>query len=61
MERNLCIHDEIVLEAPIESMDEVGLILQETMEEAGNAMLRLFRLRLRWLLRAVGQRSDAYF
>lgn len=41
MERNLCIHDEIVLEAPIESMDEVGLILQETMEEAGNAMLKI--------------------
>jgi len=41
MERNLCIHDEIVLEAPIESMDEVGLILQEIMEEAGNAMLKI--------------------
>ena len=41
MERNLCIHDGIVLEAPIESMDEVGLILQETMEEAGNAMLKI--------------------
>jgi len=41
MERNLCIHDEIVLEAPIESIDEVGLILQETMEEAGNAMLKI--------------------
>ena len=41
MERNLCVHDEIVLEAPIESMDEVGLILQETMEEAGNAMPKI--------------------
>jgi len=41
MERNLCIHDGIVLEAPIESMDEVGLILQETMEEAGNAMPKI--------------------
>jgi DNA polymerase I-like protein with 3'-5' exonuclease and polymerase domains len=44
MERNLCIHDEIVLEAPIESKDEVGLILQETMEEAGNAMLKIVPL-----------------
>ncbi|HYA90162.1 MAG TPA: hypothetical protein VEK32_01550 [Thermodesulfobacteriota bacterium] len=30
-----------MLEAPIESIDEVGLILQETMEEAGNAMLKI--------------------
>ena len=32
-ERSLCVHDEILLEVPIEAEDEVALILKETMEE----------------------------
>lgn len=35
-----CIHDEILLEAPIEATDEVFLILKRTMEEAGRTMLK---------------------
>jgi DNA polymerase I-like protein with 3'-5' exonuclease and polymerase domains len=35
-----CIHDEILLEAPIEATDEVALILKETMEEAGRFLLK---------------------
>ena len=31
----LCVHDEILLEAPIEATDELVLILKDTMEEAG--------------------------
>jgi len=42
-ERGLCIHDEILLEAPIEATDEVALILKETMEEAGKSFLKLSR------------------
>lgn len=34
-------HDEILLEAPIEATDEVALILKETMEEAGKALLKI--------------------
>jgi len=34
-ERDLRNHDEILLEAPFETTDEVALILKETMEEAG--------------------------
>ena len=34
-------HDEILLEAPIEAMDEVALILKDTMEEAGRALLKV--------------------
>jgi hypothetical protein len=30
MEGSLCIHDEILLEAPIEVVSEVALILKET-------------------------------
>jgi DNA polymerase I-like protein with 3'-5' exonuclease and polymerase domains len=33
MERGLCIHDEILLETPIEATDEVALILKDIMEE----------------------------
>ena len=36
-----CIHDEILLEAPIEAADEVALILKETMEEAGRSFLKV--------------------
>ena len=32
--------DEILLEAPIEAEDEVALILKDTMEEAGMALLK---------------------
>jgi DNA polymerase I len=35
-----CVHDEILLEAPIEAEDETALILKETMEEAGRAFLK---------------------
>jgi len=35
MERSLCIHDEILLEAT----DEVALILQERMDGTGKALL----------------------
>jgi DNA polymerase I-like protein with 3'-5' exonuclease and polymerase domains len=41
MERSLCVHDEILLEAPIEATDEVAPILKETMEEAGRALLKI--------------------
>ena len=41
MERSLCVHDEILLEAPVEAMDEVALILKETMEETGRALLEI--------------------
>jgi len=41
MERYLCIHDEILLEAPIEAADEVALMLKETMKEAGRALLKI--------------------
>ena len=34
-----CVHDEILLEAPIETEDEVGLILKKTMELAGREFL----------------------
>jgi DNA polymerase-1 len=30
-----CVHEEILLETPIETADEVALILKNTMEEAG--------------------------
>ena len=32
-----CVHDEILLEVPIEAADEMALILKETMEKAGGA------------------------
>jgi DNA polymerase I-like protein with 3'-5' exonuclease and polymerase domains len=32
MERDLCTHDEILLEVPIEATDEVALTLKRTME-----------------------------
>jgi DNA polymerase I-like protein with 3'-5' exonuclease and polymerase domains len=37
-----CVHDEILLEAPVEAGDKVVLILKETMEEAGGALLKIF-------------------
>jgi hypothetical protein len=37
----LCNHDEILLKAPIEAADEVALILKDTMEEAGGALLKI--------------------
>jgi DNA polymerase I-like protein with 3'-5' exonuclease and polymerase domains len=40
MERSLCVHDEILLETPIDTEDEVALILKETMEEAGRSLLK---------------------
>jgi DNA polymerase I-like protein with 3'-5' exonuclease and polymerase domains len=40
MKRSLCVHDEILLEAAIEATDEVALILKQTMEEAGKALLK---------------------
>jgi DNA polymerase I len=36
-----CVHDEILLESPIEATDEVALTLKETMEEAGGALLKI--------------------
>ena len=41
MERSLRLHDEILLEAPIEATDKVALILKETMEEAGRSFLKI--------------------
>ena len=41
MEMSLCVHDEILLETPIEAEDEVALILKETMEEAGRTLLKI--------------------
>lgn len=41
MERSLCIHDEILLGAPIEATDEVTHIAKETMEEAGRVLLKI--------------------
>jgi len=35
-----CVHDEILLEVPIEATDEVALILKETMEEAGKSVVK---------------------
>jgi DNA polymerase I-like protein with 3'-5' exonuclease and polymerase domains len=34
-------HDEILLESPIEATDEVGLILKDTIEEAGRTWLEI--------------------
>jgi len=41
MKRSLCIHDEILVEAPIEATDEVALILKETTEEAEGSFLKI--------------------
>jgi DNA polymerase I-like protein with 3'-5' exonuclease and polymerase domains len=41
MERSLCVRDEILLKAPIEAVDEVALILKDTMEEAGKVLLKI--------------------
>jgi DNA polymerase I-like protein with 3'-5' exonuclease and polymerase domains len=41
MERSLCIHDEILLGAPIEATNEVTHIAKETMEEAGRVLLKI--------------------
>ena len=38
---SLCVHEEILLEAPIEVVSEVALILKETMEEAGGTLLKI--------------------
>jgi DNA polymerase I-like protein with 3'-5' exonuclease and polymerase domains len=35
------VHDEILLEGPVEAAHEVALILQETMEEVGRAALKV--------------------
>jgi DNA polymerase I len=35
-----CVHDEILIEAPFESTDEVALILKDTMEQAGREFLK---------------------
>jgi len=40
MESSLCIHNEILLEAPIKATDEVALVLNDTMEQAGRALLK---------------------
>lgn len=40
IEWSLYVHDEILLEVPIEATDEVALILKETMEEAGRSFLK---------------------
>ena len=36
-----CVHDEILLEAPVEAADEMILILKEIMEEAGSVFLKV--------------------
>lgn len=36
-----CVHDEILLEAPIEATDEVALIMKDPMDEAGGALLKI--------------------
>jgi len=36
-----CVHDEILLEVPIEATDEVALILKDTMEEAGSVFPKI--------------------
>lgn len=41
MKRSLCVHDEILLETPIEAVDEVALTLKDTMEEAGKGLLKI--------------------
>jgi DNA polymerase I-like protein with 3'-5' exonuclease and polymerase domains len=41
IKRSLCIHGEILLEAPIEATDEVALTLKDTMEEAGSVFLKI--------------------
>jgi DNA polymerase-1 len=40
-EESLCVHDEILLEAPVEAADEVALTLKRTMEEAGSVFLKI--------------------
>ena len=37
---SLCIHDEILLEVPIETIDEVALILKDTREGAARSFLK---------------------
>ncbi len=34
-------HDQILVKSPIEGTDEMALILKETMEEAGRALLKI--------------------
>jgi len=36
-----CVHDEVLLEVPIEATDEVAFILKETMEESGRTLLKI--------------------
>jgi hypothetical protein len=38
---SLCVHEEFLLEAPIEVVSEVALILKETMEDAGRSFLKI--------------------
>jgi DNA polymerase I-like protein with 3'-5' exonuclease and polymerase domains len=40
IERSLYVHDEILLETPIEATDEVALALKDTIEEAGRTLLK---------------------
>ena len=39
-----CVHDEILLEAPIEATEEVAEILERTMEEAGKTFLKILQV-----------------
>jgi DNA polymerase I-like protein with 3'-5' exonuclease and polymerase domains len=41
MERDLWVHDKIILEALIEVTDEAALTLKETMEKNGRALLKI--------------------
>jgi DNA polymerase-1 len=39
-----CVHDEVILETPVEEAQEVSLIVKETMRNAGNQYLRVVPL-----------------
>jgi hypothetical protein len=41
MEPSLCIHDEILLEAQLETVSEVALIPKDTMQDSGRTLLKI--------------------
>ena len=50
-----CVHDEILLEAPMEASDELVSALKEALEEAGKVSPKTVAARLRGLLWQFGR------
>jgi DNA polymerase I-like protein with 3'-5' exonuclease and polymerase domains len=55
---SLCVHDEILLETPIESPDEVAPILKRIMEEARRSFLKIVPVEAEVVLWTVGLMID---